>query len=163
MPRCWLWGSLPWPAKRSNQYGNQHWIFTGRTDAGDEAPINTLATWWEELTHLKRPWCRERLRAGGEGDSRGWDGCISSPAQWTRVWANSSRYWRTEKPDVLQSMRSQRVSHNLATEQKLSLSLFLCFSKIESDGELISHYFSIPHMKSSIQQQKCPEKEANFP
>jgi len=31
---------------------------------------NTLATWWEELTHLKRPWCWERLRAGGEGDDR---------------------------------------------------------------------------------------------
>ena len=24
---------------------------------------NNLATWWEELTHFKRPWCRERLRA----------------------------------------------------------------------------------------------------
>ena len=35
---------------------------------------NTLATWWEELTHFKRPWCWERLRAGGEGDDRGWDG-----------------------------------------------------------------------------------------
>ena len=32
---------------------------------------NTLATWCEELTHLKRPWCWERLRAGGEGDNRG--------------------------------------------------------------------------------------------
>ena len=29
---------------------------------------NILATWCEELTHLKRPWCWERLRAGGEGD-----------------------------------------------------------------------------------------------
>ena len=35
---------------------------------------NTLATWCEELTHMKRPWCWERLRAGGEGDDRGWDG-----------------------------------------------------------------------------------------
>ena len=35
---------------------------------------NTLATWYEELTHLKRPWCWERLRAGGEGDDREWDG-----------------------------------------------------------------------------------------
>ena len=33
---------------------------------------NTLATWYEELTHLKRPWCLERLKAGGEGDDRGW-------------------------------------------------------------------------------------------
>ena len=44
---------------------------------------NTLATWCKELTHLKRPWCLERLRAGGEGDDRGWDGWLSSPTRWT--------------------------------------------------------------------------------
>ena len=44
---------------------------------------NTLATWWEELTHLKRPWCWERLKVGGEGDDRGWDGQMASVAQWT--------------------------------------------------------------------------------
>ena len=46
---------------------------------------NTLATWCEELTHWKRPWCWERLRAGGEGDNRGWDGWMASPTQWTWV------------------------------------------------------------------------------
>ena len=50
------------------------------------------ATWCEELTHLKRPWCRERLRAGGEGDGRGWDGWMASPTRWTWVWVNS-RSW----------------------------------------------------------------------
>ena len=44
---------------------------------------STLATWYEELTHWKRPWCWERLKAGGEGDNRGWDGCVASPIQWT--------------------------------------------------------------------------------
>ena len=44
---------------------------------------NILATWCEELTHLKRPWCWERLKAGGEGDDRGWDGWMASPTQWT--------------------------------------------------------------------------------
>ena len=39
---------------------------------------NTLATWWEELTHLKRPWCWEILTAGGQGDDRGWDGWMAS-------------------------------------------------------------------------------------
>ena len=38
----------------------------------------TLATWCKELTHLRRPWCWERLRAGGEGDDRGWDGWMAS-------------------------------------------------------------------------------------
>ena len=53
--------------------GDQSWVFIGRTDVETETP-NTLSTWSEELTHLKRPWCWERLRAGGEGDDRGWDG-----------------------------------------------------------------------------------------
>ena len=49
---------------------------------------NTLATWCEELTRLKRPRCWERLRAGGKGDNRGWDGWMASPIQWTWVgWA----------------------------------------------------------------------------
>ena len=50
---------------------------------------NTLATWCEELTHWKRPWCWERLKAGGKGDDRRWDGWMASPAQWTWVWVNS--------------------------------------------------------------------------
>ena len=70
---------------------------------------NTLATWWEEVTHWKRPWCWERLRAGGEGDDRGWDDWMASPTQWTLVWASSWRWWRTGKPGVLQSMGSQRL------------------------------------------------------
>ena len=37
----------------------------------------TLATWCEELTHWKRPRCWERLKAGREGDDRGWDGWIT--------------------------------------------------------------------------------------
>ena len=57
-----------------------------------------LATWCEELTHRKRPWCWERLKAGGEGDDKGWDGWRASPTQLTWVCANSGRWWRTWKP-----------------------------------------------------------------
>ena len=52
---------------------------------------NTMATWWEEPTHWKRPWSRERLGAGGDGDSRGWDHWMASLTQWTWVWTNSGR------------------------------------------------------------------------
>ena len=45
----------------------------------------------------KRPWCWERLKAGGEGDDRGWDGWMASPTQWTRVWVGSGRWWWTGK------------------------------------------------------------------
>ena len=44
---------------------------------------NTLATWYEELTHVKKPWCWERLKAGGEGDDRGWNGWMASLTRWT--------------------------------------------------------------------------------
>ena len=53
--------------------------------------FNTLATWCEELTHWKSPWCWERLRVGGEGDNWGWDSWMASPTQWTRVWTRSGR------------------------------------------------------------------------
>ena len=64
---------------------------------------NTFATWCEELTHLKRPWCWERLKVGGEGDDRGWDGWMASPTQWTWVWENSGSWWWTGRPGVLQA------------------------------------------------------------
>ena len=80
---------------------------------------NPLATWCKELTHLKRLWCWERLKVGGEGDDRGWDGWMVSSTQWTWVWVGSSSWWWTGKPHVLQSMRSQRVRHDWASEVNL--------------------------------------------
>ena len=77
---------------------------------------NTLATWCEELTHWKRPWFWERLKAGGEGDDRGWDGWMASLTQWTWIWASSGSWWWTGKPGVLQSMELQRVWHDWTTE-----------------------------------------------
>ena len=77
---------------------------------------STLATWCKELTHLKRPWCWERLKAGGEGDNEGWDGWMASPTQWTLVCVGSRSWWWTGRPGVLQFMGSQRVGHDWATE-----------------------------------------------
>ena len=77
---------------------------------------STLATWCKEMTHLKRPWGWERLRARGEGDDRGWDGWMASLTQWTWVWVNSGSWWWTGKPGVLRFMGLQRVRHNWATE-----------------------------------------------
>ena len=61
---------------------------------------------------LKRPWCWERLKVGREGDYKGWDGWTASLSQWTWVWASSGSW----TPGVLQSMGSQRVRHDWATE-----------------------------------------------
>ena len=76
--------------KPVNLKGNKPWIFIGRSWSS-----KTSATWWEKPTHWKRPWCWERLREGGEGGNRGWDGWMASLVHWTWVWANSRRQWRT--------------------------------------------------------------------
>ena len=76
---------------------------------------NTLATWCEELTHWKKPWCWKRLKAG-EGGDRGWDGQMASPTWWTWAWVSSGSWWWTGKPGMLQSMGSQRVGHDRVTE-----------------------------------------------
>ena len=88
--------------------GNQSWIFIGKTDDEVGTPKLKLATWREELTHWKRPWCWARLKAGEERDD-GWDGWMASPTQWTWLWVNSRCWQLTGKPGVLQPMglRSQ--------------------------------------------------------
>ena len=85
-----------------NPKGNQPWIFIGifsSNDAEVEADwcwswnSKTLATWCEELTDWKRPWCWEGLKGGGEGDNRGWDGWMASLSRWTWVWTSSGSWW----------------------------------------------------------------------
>ena len=78
--------------------------------------FNTLATWCKELTHLKRPWYWERLKGGGEGDDRGWDGWMASLTRWMWVWVNSGSWWWTGRPGVLRFIGSQRVRHDWVTE-----------------------------------------------
>ena len=85
--------------------GNQTWIFIGRTDAEAETPI-LLATWCKELTHLIRPWCWKRLKAGREGTTE--DGRMASRTQWIWVWASSGSWWWTGRPGMLKFMGSQR-------------------------------------------------------
>ena len=76
---------------------------------------STLATWCQKPTHWKWPW--EILRAGGEGDNRGCDDWMASSTNWTWVWANSGRLWRIGRCSVVQSMGSQKITLNWATEQ----------------------------------------------
>ena len=106
---------VPWISRRSNQSIlkestlSVHW-----KDWCWSWGSGTLATWCEEPTNWKRPWCWERLRAGGEGDDRGWDDWLASLTRWMWVWASSGRQWRTRNPGVLQSMGSQRGGHSWA-------------------------------------------------
>ena len=97
--KLWCWRRLlrvPWTARRSNQSIlkeiSPEYSLEGLMRSWSS---KTLATWCEEQTHWKRPWCWGRLSSRGEGDDRGWDGWMASLTQWTWVWANSGRYWRT--------------------------------------------------------------------
>ena len=74
----------------------------------------SLATWCEELTHVKRPWSGKDWRQEEKGYNRGWDGWMASPTQWTWVWINPGSWWWTGKVGVLQSMGLQRVGHDWA-------------------------------------------------
>ena len=116
--------------------GNQSWIFIGRTDAEAEIP-NTLATWCDELTHWRRPWCWERLKVGREGDDKGWDGWMASLTRWTWVWVSSGSWQWTGKPGVLWSMGSQRVGHDWPTELNWNEDyIFLKFRFLQTNAAL---------------------------
>ena len=117
------WERVPWTARRSNQSIlkeiSPECSLEGlmlKVNTLMMLKVNTLAIWCEELTHLKRPWCWERLKAGGEGDDRGWDGWMASLTQCTWVWVNSRSWWWTGRPGVLWSMGSQRVGRDWGTE-----------------------------------------------
>ena len=107
---------VPWTARRSSQSILK--ISPGCSLEGLmlKMKLQYLATWCEELTHWKRLWCWEWLRAGGEGDDRGWDGWMASPTRWARVWVDSGGCWWTGRPGVLRFMGSQRVRHDWVTE-----------------------------------------------
>ena len=104
----WCWRRLlrvSWKARRSNQsilkeidpeYSLERLML--------KLKLQYFGHLMEQPTHWKRPWCWERLKTEGEEGDRGWNGWMASLIQWTRTWANSGRWWGTEKPGVLQSM-----------------------------------------------------------
>ena len=95
--------------------GDQSWMFIGKTGVEAETPIlcqpdaKSLLIW-------KKPWRWERLRAGGEGDDRGWDGWMASLTRCTWVWVNSRNWWCTVRSGFLWFMGFQRVGHNWVAE-----------------------------------------------
>ena len=140
----WFWRRLlrvPWTARRSNQFIlrksvlNIHW-----KEWCWSWNSNTLATWCKELTHWKRPWCWERLKAGVEGDDRGWDGWMASPTQWTWIWASSGRWWRTGKPGVLKSMGLQRVGHDWGTQHPFWTFLYKNCLRVQTTKGRSQHF-----------------------
>ena len=118
---------VPWIARRSNQSILKE-ISPGCSLEGLmlKRNSNTLAISCEELTHWKRHWCWERLRAGGEGDDRRWNGWMASSTWWTWVWVDSGSWWWTGRPGALWFMESQRVGHDWATELNWKCNISVC-------------------------------------
>ena len=108
----WCWRRLltvPWTARKSNksilkEISPEYWLegLMLKLKLQHFGPPDS--TNW--LTR-KNPECCERLKVGGEGDDRGWDGCMASLTQWIWVWVNSGIWWWTGRPGVLRSMGSQ--------------------------------------------------------
>ena len=97
-----------------NLKGNPSWMIIVRTDAEAETPI----LWPPDTKNwlIGKDPDAGRLKVGGEGDNRGWDCWMASQTQWTWVWVNSGNWWWTRRPDMLQSIGSQRDRHDWATE-----------------------------------------------
>ena len=106
------WGL--WAHRRAGEYDptSEHlWWVTGATTLHSYPCIHSslflpthsssLATSCEELTHWKRLWCWEGLRAGGEGNDRGWDGWMASLTWGMRVCVNPGIWWGIGRPGVL--------------------------------------------------------------
>ena len=95
-----------WELDYKENWAPKNWCFwTVELEKTLESPLD-----------CKEMGCWERLKAGEEGDDRGWDGWMASVTQWTWVWVNSGSWWWTGRPGVLQFMGSQRVGHDWMTE-----------------------------------------------
>ena len=98
----WCWRKLlrvPWTERRYNQSILKDFSPDYSLE-GLMLKLNLqyFGTWCEELTHLKRPWCWERLKAEGDREGRGWDGWMASRTWWTWVWVSPGSWWWTGKP-----------------------------------------------------------------
>ena len=101
--------------KPVNPRGNQPYIFIGRTEML-RLKIQYYG-WWEESTHWKRPCCWKRLRAGGEGGDRGWDGWMVLLSKWTWVWASSEIVKDREAWHA--AVHGITVGHDWVTEKQI--------------------------------------------
>ena len=117
--KLWCWGRLlrvPWTARRSNQSIlkeiNPDYLLEGLML---KLKLQYFGHLMWRADSLEKTLMLGKIEGRRKGDDRGQDDLTASPTQWTWVWASSGRWWRTGKPDVLQSMGSQRVRHDWTT------------------------------------------------
>ena len=127
--KLWCWSRLlrvSWKARRSNQ----SILKEINPEYSLEALILKLKLqyfghlMWR-ADSLEKTLMLEGLKAGGEGDDRGWDGWMASLTQWRWVWVSSGSWWWTGRLGVLQSMGLQRVRDDWETELNWLNGVFL--------------------------------------
>ena len=131
----WCWKRLlrvPWTARRFNQSIlkeiNPEYSVKGLLL---KLKLQYFGHLMQRAYSLEKTLMLEKLKAGGKGDDRGWDGWMASPTRWIWVWASSVSWWWTRKPGVLHSLGSKRVGHDWATRDSTCwpmLSLDVCLS-----------------------------------
>ena len=144
----WCWRRLlrvPWTARRSNlsilkeispEYSLEGLML--------KLKLQYFVHLMRRTDTLEKTLMLGKIEAGGEGDNRGWDGWMAAPTQHTWVWANSGRWWRTEEPVMLQSMRSQRVQHDWVTKQQQQQQNCVTYLTMKSPLSLLAqHNFSL--------------------
>ena len=149
----WWWRRLlrvPWTARRSNQSIlkeiNPEYSLEGLML---KLKLQYFGHLMQRAFHWKRPWCWERLRAGGEEDDRECDGWMVSPTQWTWVCINSRSWWWTGRPGVLQSMGRKDTTEQLNwTEPLLNIIRNLVNSQV---CEIQMHYFLLTAVIKSVE------------
>ena len=97
----------------------------------------------QKADSFEKPWCWEKLKAGGEGDSRGWDGWMASPTQWRWFWVNSESWWWTGRPGVLQSIGLWWVERDWESELNW-ITLQYCYGFCHSLTWISHRYICVP-------------------
>ena len=116
---CWIKPlRVPWASQKSNQsilkeISQEYWLKNW---------CLKMKLWYfchmmQRADSFENTWCWERLKAGGEGEDRGWNGWMASLTQWTWVWVNSGSWWWTGRCGLLRSMGLQRIGHDWASEK----------------------------------------------
>ena len=109
----WCWRRLlgvPWTARRLNQ--------SILKEISPEYSLEglMLKLKLQYFGHLKKTLMLGKIEGRRGRGRRGWDGWMASPTGWTWVWVISGSWWWTGRPGVVQSMVSEGVRHNWATE-----------------------------------------------
>ena len=115
----WCWrrlSTVPWTSRRSNQsilkeispeYSLERLMV--------KLKLQNFGHLMQKTDSFEKTLMQGKIE-GRRRDDRGQDGWMASLTRWTWVCASSGSWWWTGSPGVLQSMGSQRVGHNWATE-----------------------------------------------